>query len=374
MKLLLYYEIKKLLYSWKSCALLGIVILSPFVQVLVVEWMDQRNVIYNENSSISVQQQKEEMDTLRKDIAGSVTPSYIEKRKQELNALQEESVDVNDIHYQTIHQAYYDTFNYYNFRQGILYSKDAPDVVKQDILNHTPKYGPYEGWLDRMEIYKNTALCHLVVCVLLFGNLFNQEHAVGIMDLLKSSKLGTRQLAWAKILSTWIITIIMGLLMYGVLEISSRIFLELSGSDTTIMMLENAFQIYNFSQINMQAFLLTMIAGLGCSLLSLFTSTLFQKPLHSLMIAGCIYIIPQYFSIEIQGFSLTQLFPSVFVQFQGRIQIMSSPWLVFPNNYAVSRAVGLTCVWGVLCVILTLLTWYLHCRKKQNFIRKKGIS
>ena len=369
MKNLIRGELKKFLHPLSHRIIIVFLLILPILLLLVFQYSDQHSKVLFDGKWVSLAEGKQSTDEIRKDLAGTIDESWLSKAKTMLNDAAESNLTQMDMKYQAISNAYWlGEYTYNNFEAN-KHSITTPDIIKADLEKNLPVYGPYEGWLMRMEAFKYCAIIYIISCLYLFSDLFNQEDAVGIMDMLKSSRMGRKPLAMAKITVAVTMGLAVGGLMYGVLAVSSSFMLNLQGSDTTVMMFEGAFQIYNFTKINQQAFLLMMCGGVICTIIASFLSTVMKKPFASLAGSILFYAVPSLITIHFFNTTWNVLFPSSFLNFQALKQLMHFSWVQI-NTQFYHRTSAIALIWGVMLLLLIAGTFYMHCKNKKNYIIK----
>lgn len=126
--------------------------------------------------------------------------------------------------------------------------------------------------------------------------------------------------------------------------------LDLSGGDTTLMMLRTL-HIYTFSQIDLQALGLLLLSGIACTLFAVFTSVIVKKPAVSLGLGMLFFLLPMLIAMDGLQTSWTSFFPSNFLSFRAIDQLMTTPWLAVLGNLY-HRLPLLSVVWSFLCIVL----------------------
>lgn len=362
-------ELKKFLHPLTHRIIIIFLLILPIFLILVFQYSDQHSKVLFDGKWVSLAEGKQAADQIRKDLAGPIDESWLSEAKTMLNDVTESNLKQMDMKYQTVSNAYYlGEYTYNNFEAN-KHSITTPDIVKADLEKNTPVYGPYEGWLMRMEAFKYCAIVYIISCLYLFSDLFNQEDAVGIMDMLKSSRMGRKPLALAKITVAVMMGLTVGVLMYGILAVSSSFMLHLQGRNTTVMMFEGAFQIYNFTKINQQAFFLMLCGGMICTIIASFLSTVMKKPFASLAGSILFYVGPSLITIHFFNTTWNGLFPSNFLNFQSLNQLMHFSWVQI-NTQFYHRTSAIALIWGVVLLLLIAGTFYIHCRNKKNYIIK----
>lgn len=362
-------EWKKFLHPLPHRIIIVFLLVLPIFLLLIFQYSDQRSKVLFDGEWVSLAEGKQAADLIRKDLAGPINESWLSEAETMFNNVTESNLVQMDMKYQTVSNAYWLGEYTYNNYETNKYNMMTPNIVKADLEKNTPVYGPYEGWLMRMEVFKYCAIVYIVSCLYLFSNLFNQEDAVGIMDMLKSSRMGRKPLAFAKIIVAVIMGMTVGLLMYGVLAVSSSFMLDLQGSKTTVMMFEGAFQIYNFTKINQQAFVLMMCGGLICTITASFLSAIMKKPFASLAGSILFYAAPSLITIHFFNTTWNGFFPSNFLNFQSLNQLMQFSWVQI-NTQFFHRTSAIALIWGGLILLLIVGTFYIHCRHEKNYIIK----
>ncbi len=111
-----------------------------------------------------------------------------------------------------------------------------------------------------------------------------------MLELLKSCRKGRRKLACAKLIVSFSLALMLAAALYIILSVSTSMILDLSGGDTTLMMLRTL-HIYTFSQIDLQALGLLLLSGIACTLFAVFTSVIVKKPAVSLGLGHALFSI-----------------------------------------------------------------------------------
>ncbi|WP_041139435.1 ABC transporter permease [Beduini massiliensis] len=369
MKNLIKCELKKFLHPLPHRIVIAFLMILPLLFVLGFQYSEQHSQVLFDGEWVSLAKGKQSADQIRTDLAGLIDESWLSRAKTMLDDVTNSDLGQMDMKYQTVSDAYWKGKYTYNNYETNKHNIMTPEIVKVDLEKHSPVYGPYEGWLTRLEIFKYCAIVYIISCLYLFSDLFNQEEAAGIMDMLKSSRMGRKPLAFAKIAVALIMTVTIGLLMYGVLALSTSSMLNLQGSKTTVLMLEGAFQIYNFKEINQQAFLLMMVGGVSCTMVAAFLSVIMKKPFASLAGSILFYAGPSLITIRFFNTAWNVFFPSSFLNFQSLNQLMHFSWVqINAQIYHRMGAVGL--IWGTITCLLMISIIYVHCKNKKNYILK----
>lgn len=369
MKDLLQCEIKKFLHPLAHRIIIICLGVFPMLFLFAFHYSDQRNQTIFDGQWVSLTTQKQLADEIRKDLAGVIDETWLLKTENMLASLEESEIQKNDMKYQTISNAYWYGVHAYENWYSTLNNVETPELVKTDLKEHLPIYGPYEGWLSYMEIFKYCALVYILSCLYLFSDLFNQEDSVGMVDLLKSSKYGRKPLAIAKILTALIMSLILEIVMYGVLNFGASWILNLQGGSTTYLMKEGIFQIYTFDELQQQAFLLMLYGGIICSMIGAFLSVRLKKPFVSLAGSILFYLFPTLISISFFNTNWNVLCPSNFLNFQSFNQLMTFSWVRISNQFY-HRLLAIGLIWLFILLILIICIFWLHCRDKKNYILK----
>lgn len=291
-------ELHKFFHSRLHCVLLLILLLFPILQLAFTLHIEaQQPSAQLHHTVVSVKEAKLIADDLRRNMQETVQKSWVTAREQEREGLLKQGISKEDIRYQTLDQAYWDGFHTLEMRDAILSDSQTPAIVRQDLEQHTWRYGPYEGWLSRMKIFENTARVYAVVCLFLFGNMFNQEDSCDMLELLKSCQKGRKNLACAKLSVSLFLAVMLAALLYLILCVSTSLTLDLSGGDTTLMMLRTL-HIYTFSQVDLQALGLLLLSGIVCTLFAVFTSVAVKKQAVSLALGMLFFLLPMLVTIS----------------------------------------------------------------------------
>ena len=133
-----------------------------------------------------------------------------------------------------------------------------------------------------------------------------------MLELLKSCRKGRRKLACAKLIVSFSLALMLAAALYIILSVSTSMILDLSGGDTTLMMLRTL-HIYTFSQIDLQALGLLLLSGIACTLFAVFTSVIVKKPAVSLGLGMLFFLLPMLIAMDGLQTSWTSFFPSNFL-------------------------------------------------------------
>ena len=152
-----------------------------------------------------------------------------------------------------------------------------------------------------------------------------------MLELLKSCRKGRRKLACAKLIVSFSLALMLAAALYIILSVSTSMILDLSGGDTTLMMLRTL-HIYTFSQIDLQALGLLLLSGIACTLFAVFTSVIVKKPAVSLGLGMLFFLLPMLIAMDGLQTSWTSFFPSNFLSFRAIDQLMTTPWLAVLGN------------------------------------------
>ena len=344
-------ELHKFFHSRLHCALLCVLLLFPLLHLaFTLHAQTQERYALLNDKVLNAKEAKAIADDLRRSMSGTVQKSWIADRKQELEKLVEQGIQKEDIRYQTLDQAYWDGYRTMEMVDAIRLDPQTPAIVRHDLNTHQWRYGPYEGWMSRMKIFENTAKLYALFCLFLFGSMFNQEESCDMLELLKSCRKGRRKLACAKLIVSFSLALMLAAALYIILSVSTSMILDLSGGDTTLMMLRTL-HIYTFSQIDLQALGLLLLSGIACTLFAVFTSVIVKKPAVSLGLGMLFFLLPMLIAMDGLQTSWTSFFPSNFLSFRAIDQLMTTPWLAVLGNLY-HRLPLLYAVWSFLCIVL----------------------
>ena len=148
--------------------------------------------------------------------------------------------------------------------------------------------------------------------------------------------------------------------------------LEVTAGDTTALM-QNAFQIYSFSQLDKQALILLVTGGIITSISSTMFSTLTKKSMVSLSLGAACFLLPILFSGSIPIESVESLFPSIFLKFDGIRQLLQTSWIML-DHMVVHRIPFILCFWSIGIGIMILTIHVAHVYGGFNILRKRGLS
>ncbi len=344
-------ELHKFFHSRLHGVLLCLLLLFPVLHLVFSLHVDTRehyalldDTILNREEAVIL------ADDLRTRMSGPVQDSWIAARKQELEHLEKQGVAREDLRYQTLNQAYWDGVRTMEMRDAVLSDPQIPDIVRRDLQNHTWRYGPYEGWLRRLQVFEDTAKVYAVLCLFLFGNMFNQESSCDMLELLKSCRKGRRKLACAKLIVSFTLALALAAVLYAILSVSTALLLDVSHGNTTIMMLRTL-HIYTWAQVDLQAFGLLLLSGVACTLVALLTSVFVKKPTVSLGLGFLFFLLPLLISMDGLQTSWTSFCPSVFLSFQAMGQLLITPWFAVLGT--VCHRLPVLCIgWCLLCALL----------------------
>lgn len=372
MKRLLLCEGKKFFHSKIHWVLILFLFLFPLLDIAQTKRALQENKVVYDGGVISEPEGKQIADDMRKELQGTIDEAWVLRVGKQVEEYQDMGMNKNDIRYQTIFNAYWDGYRSLEGRH--VYEADPllPSIVQSDIAENELLYGPYEGWIKRMDIFKHTALVYVLICTLLFANLFNQEDAVGMVDLLHSATKGRKELAWAKLLIALGMTAGMGLCVFGILTLATGYVFDVTGGDVTVCMMQ-AVQVFNFSQVYMQGFLLMMVGGITTTMACLFLSRWVKIPMVSLLGGALFFLLPLLFSISIADINLNwqSFFPSNFLLFDAIGQIIKAPWMVLSGSLTMHRAPAITLVWLVLNSLLIIGIVVQFRKRKLGFLKRR---
>ena len=353
-------ELHKFFHSRLHCAMLCVLLLFPLLHLAFTQHAQtkQRYALLGD-TVLNEKEAKATADDLRRSMSGTVQESWVAARKQELEKLVKQGIDKADIRYQTLDQAYWDGYRTLEMRDVVQSDPQTPALVRQDLQTHQWRYGPYEGWLSRMKIFEDTAKVYAIFCLFLFGNMFNQEASCDMLELLKSCRKGRRKLACAKLIVSFSTALLLAAVLYIILSVSTSLMLDLSGGDTTLMMLRTL-HIYTFSQVDQQALGLLLLSGTACTLFAVFTSVMVKKPAVSLGAGMLFFLLPMLLPMNGLQTSWTSFFPSNFLSFQAIGQLMMTPWFAVLGT--LYHRLPLLCIfWFFLCAVLIPVSIAKHC-------------
>lgn len=375
MKQLIICEGKKFFHSRIHGVLLLLLLLFPLLDIVQTRQYLQANKVVYDGDVVSGLEGKRIADDIRRELQGTIDEDWVQRVGKQVEEYQEMKMNENDIRYQTIFNAYWD--GYRSLEGRLLYEADTriPSIVQSDISENELRYGPYEGWKMRMDILKHSALVYVLICTLLFANMFNQEEVVGMIDLLHSSSKGRKELAWAKLCIALSITVGTGVCTFVILTIATKQAFVIENGDITVCMMR-AVQVFNFSQVYMQGFLLMMVGGISTTMACLCLSRWLKIPMVSLLGGGLFFLLPLLFSISIEDINLNwqSFFPSNFLLFDAIGEIMMAPWLSFGNTLTMHRATVITLVWLVVDSLLVIgIVVQIRNRKHFYFRRRESI-
>ncbi len=317
-------ELHKFFHSRLHCALLCVLLLFPLLHLaFTLHAQTQERYALLNDKVLNAKEAKAIADDLRRSMSGTVQKSWIADRKQELEKLVEQGIQKEDIRYQTLDQAYWDGYRTMEMVDAIRLDPQTPAIVRHDLNTHQWRYGPYEGWMSRMKIFEDTAKLYALFCLFLFGSMFNQEESCDMLELLKSCRKGRRKLACAKLIVSFSLALMLAAALYIILSVSTSMILDLSGGDTTLMMLRTL-HIYTFSV---------------------------KKPAVSLGLGMLFFLLPMLIAMDGLQTSWTSFFPSNFLSFRAIDQLMTTPWLAVLGNLY-HRLPLLSVVWSFLCIVL----------------------
>lgn len=364
-------ELHKFFHSKLNCVLLCVLLLFPLLNLAATQYADeQQRYSLLGDTVLTAKEAKAAADDLRRSMPGTVQENWVDARNQELKKLTKQGIINEDIRYQTLDQAYWDGVRTLQMRKAVLSDPQTPAIVKQDLNTHALQYGPYEGWLSRMKIFENTAKVYTVICLFLFGNMFNQEDSCEMMELLKSCRKGRRKLAYAKLIVSLALALGLAAALYVILSLSTSIVLDLSGSDTTLMMLRTL-HIYTFAQVDLQALGLLLLGGTACTVFAVFSSVIVKKPAVSLGLCMLFFMLPLLVSMNGLQTSWTSFFPSNFLSFQAIGQLLMTPWLAMLGKLY-HRLPLLYAAWLFLCAVFIPAIIALHCSIRSWTITFRG--
>ena len=353
-------ELHKFFHSRLHCAMLCVLLLFPLLHLAFTQHAQtQQRYALLGDTVLNEKEAKATADDLRRSMSGTVQKSWVAARKQELEKLVKQGIDKADIRYQTLDQAYWDGYRTLEMRDVVRSDPQTPALVRQDLQTHQWRYGPYEGWLSRMKIFEDTAKVYAIFCLFLFGNMFNQEASCDMLELLKSCRKGRRKLACAKLIVSFSMALLLAAVLYIILSLSTSLMLDLSGGDTTLMMLRTL-HIYTFSQVDLQALGLLLLSGTACTLFAVFTSVMVKKPAVSLGAGMLFFLLPMLLPMNGLQTSWTSFFPSNFLSFQAIGQLMMTPWFAVLGT--LYHRLPLICIfWFFLCAVLIPVSIAKHC-------------
>lgn len=372
MKRLFLCEGKKFFHSNIHWILILFLFLFPILDTTQTKRVLQENRVVYDGDVVSELEGKHIADDIRRELQGTIDEAWVQRVGKQVEEYQELKMNENDIRYQTIFNAYWDGYRSLEGRHMYEADPALPSIVQSDITENELRYGPYEGWKIRMDIFKHSALVYVLICTLLFANMFNQEDAVGMVDLLHSATKGRRELAWAKLLIALAITIAIGVCVFGILTLATGCAFDMTGGDVTVCMMR-AVQVFNFSQVYMQCFLLMMVGGISTTIACLFLSRWVKIPMVSLLCGGLFFLLPLLFSISIEDINLNWqgFFPSNFLLFDAIGQIMMAPWISLSSSVTTHRAPAITLVWLMLNSLLIIGIVVQIRKRKQSFLKRR---
>lgn len=373
MRRLILMELRKFFHSRVRCILILFLLLFPLLALSVSQFMDQRAYTVTEGVECSVKEYKEQADKIRFELGGTIDQAWLDDIEAQLQEYEhKEENRKNVVRYQVMEQAYADGKDMKDKRDYFIQDSATPERIKEDMRAHSLHYGPYEGWLERMNIFEQSAMIYLIVSVYLFANMFNQEDVHNMSDMNHAAKLGKKKIAVAKVLVTLMITVFIGLAMYGMLCMSAYLLLDLSGADVTALMMGNsAVQVFTFQELDLQAWVLFMTGGISCAVFAGFASSLLKKPLHSLGAGAAFLLLPQLLPFSIMHISWQTFMPSRYIRFSGISQIMQMPWISFNNAFTFRQAPFLFCLWLFIVLLLCCAAIWLYDHKKHQIKRKR---
>ena len=359
-------ELKKFLKSKINLSIILVLVLLPILCISIMKWEDTRHQVSYDNKIITVQTEKEISDQVRSQLAGQVDEKWFINIEALLS--KEDIYQNEDVKQNTIHEAYFLSAKTYRLIQDLKQDHYLPEYITKDLESTKYYYGPNENMKTYMEVFKFVALIYALGCLYLFGQLFNQEHHIEIMDLLKSCQYGYSKLMISKIMVAISVSFVLGIMVYATLYMSGVFMLDVTLNQTTAQFYESGFQIYNFGQINKQAFTLMLIAGVGSSMLATCMSSLTKKTTVSLGLCALIFILPLLIDIDLFSININTLFPSVFLNFHNKGQLMLNPWLNL-NGHLLPRVMTLGGIYLLLSWQCIGVIYFIHCKKLKGVRR-----
>lgn len=374
MRRLIICEGKKFFHSRIHWILILFLLLFPLLDIAQTKRALQENKVVYDGEVISEQKGKQIADEMRRELQGTIDEAWVLRVGKQVEEYQNMKMDENDIRYQTIFNAYWD--GYRSLEGRLMYEADAmlPSLVQSDLAENELQYGPYEGWRMRLDIFKHSAIVYVLICTLLFANMFNQEDAVGMVDLLHSASKGRKELALAKLVTALSITIGIGIGVFMMLSLATDLTFDVTNGDVSVCMMRSV-QVFSFSQVYMQCFVLMMVGGMTTTLVCLCLSRWLKIPMISLLCGGLFFLLPLLFSIPISDITLNLqgFFPSNFLLFDAIGQIMMAPWISFTSSVTMHRASAITLVWLVLNSLLVIGIVVQIRNRKHCFLRRRKL-
>lgn len=356
------YEVKKLFHSRRNIVLLLALLAFPLLLLSVQLRQGQNSYGVLEKRVLTHREYTSMAEKRREELRGVIDTAWLTQREQELQDMERRHISQTDIRYQITYMAYTDARTAVTTQEHMAKDHRLSTAQRQAVRQHRFVYGPYENWLSRMDILAQSGKVYCLLCLFLFGHMFNQEEASGMMDQLKSSRYGRKQLAWAKLGCALSVAVVTGVLLYGLIYGSTAMAYAIAYEDTTTYFMQGGFQLATLAQLNVQALMLLLLGGMVCTCIAVGCSIVTDKPLASLSMAGLFYILPILLSLRFLNTNWSDLFPSRFLDFAWEKQLLQTPW-VMAFEQAKPRMPFLSVLWGCIILGVILLVIWKHCHQ-----------
>lgn len=361
MKLLFLAEAKKFFQSWAHIVVLSVVILMPFLALSASLYSQGGEQRMDHNTMLKGEQIRYQQDKLRNDMAGVVDEAWLSEREAELARMEEQAIDLNDLTYQTIDKAYWDGRIAYEMKQGLLEDVATPTHVKETYQSYELRYGAYEDWLLHFDSLSVSTMVYAVACIFLFSDLFNKEEETGAVELIRSSKLGRLPITTAKILLAISISLVLAILVYGMSQLASSLWLQLDDGSTTALMMRRP-QYMSLYEINQSSCWLILIGGLITTTFSLCISSCIKKMSVTLSIGFLFILLPNLTNLYMLQTPWERYFPSVFLNISQRS--LQYPWLNL-GEYVNVAITMIPLVWIPIMAFMIWILYYSQCTNKK---------
>lgn len=236
---------------------------------------------------------------------------------------------------------------------------DTPTGIK-DNMNAIPSFnfGNYKGWNYLLDTLSVMALLYGIYITYLISNMFNKEKACNIDELLRTTKIGRKELTIYKVYATLIAAVIIPLFAIAIYTLITQLLFGLGDGSVTLMVKQgiSPFTYFDSFVYGTGIIILGMVT---LASIALFVSSIWKSSYISLGISLTLLLLPIFFKVDFNGFNIMALFPINYLMLAN--VFFYSPFVILTNTCYLYKDIALYFSLPTGTLFLLLSVWRNRC-------------
>lgn len=225
------------------------------------------------------------------------------------------------------------------------------DFIKKEMNQTNFYFDDFLSWSKLMDTINMFGILYAIYIVITITPVFSQEYHEKMIDTIKTTRLGKYQVGFSKTICSLCITILLPILAFFLYFLVIYLIDGFSSGDITLSVISRNLNPFTYQQEFFFGLLTTMTGGLGVCTMTLFISNTVKNSYAAMALSLGLLLLPTFLMIDINGFTLGQVFPFWFMMVQKVYE--NSPFITL-NDMTIFYKDFIFVLWIPLSILLSI--------------------